>query len=48
MAVRKKDERVMMHHLLAKLVTYSTTGLTKSVFFEAGRLKAQVMGLERD
>ena len=36
----------MTHHVLAKLVTYSATGPTKSVFFEEGRLKAQVMGLE--
>jgi len=38
----------MIHHVLEEFLTYSTTGLTKSVFFEAGRLKAQVMGLERD
>ena len=44
--MRTKDGRVMMHHLLAKLVTYSSTGPTKSVFFEAGHLKAQVMGFE--
>jgi quercetin dioxygenase-like cupin family protein len=35
-----------MHHLLAKLVTYSIPGPTKAIFFEANRLKAQVMGLE--
>jgi quercetin dioxygenase-like cupin family protein len=44
--VQKKDERVMMHHVLEEFLTYSSTGPTKSVFFEAGRLKAQVMGLE--
>jgi|WetSurMetagenome_2_1015567.scaffolds.fasta_scaffold462331_1 quercetin dioxygenase-like cupin family protein len=36
----------MTHHVLAKLVSHSGTGPTKSVFFEEGRLKAQVMGLE--
>jgi hypothetical protein len=38
----------MMHHVLEELLTYSSTGPTKSVFFEAGHLKAQVMGFERD
>jgi quercetin dioxygenase-like cupin family protein len=36
----------MMHHVLEEFLTYSPTGPTKSVFFEAGHLKAQVMGLE--
>ena len=38
----------MMHHVLEELLTDSTAGPTKSAFFEAGRLKAQVMGFERD
>jgi len=36
----------MVHHVLEDLLTYSAAGPTKSVFFEAGHLKAQVMGFE--
>lgn len=44
--MRTGEEGPVMHHVLEEFLTYSSTGPTKSVFFEAGHLKAQVMGFE--